>query len=156
MKHVPYDNFKSEVIILSGLPGMGKDHYIESLKTDMPVISLDGIRRKYKLSPTDKSATGWVVQTAKEEARNYLRKGQNFIWNATNITSLMRQQLVDLCTLYNAKVKIVYVEKPYDIWRKQNRNREYPLPENALDKMMQKLEIPQLVEAHEVEYIINQ
>ncbi len=48
------------------------------------------------------------------------------------------------------------MEKPYDIWRKQNRNREYPLPENALDKMMQKLEIPQLVEAHEVEYIINQ
>lgn len=153
--YVPFDDFKSEVTILSGLPGMGKDHYIQSLKTDMPVISLDALRRKYKYSPDDRSGTGRVVQEAKEQARGYLRKGQDFIWNATNITRLMRQQLVDLFTLYDAKVKIVYVEKPYEIWRTQNRNREYPLPENVLDKMLQKLEIPQLDEAHDVEYIVE-
>lgn len=153
--YVPYDDFKCEVTILSGLPGMGKDHYIQSLKSDMPVISLDAIRRKHKYSPTDRSATGRVVQEAKEQARIYLRKKQGFIWNATNITRLMRQQLVDLFTLYGAKVKIVYVEKPYEVWRKQNRNREFQLPENVLDKMLQKLEIPQLIEAHEVEYMIE-
>ncbi len=153
--YVPFDNFKSEVTILSGLPGMGKDHYIQSLNTDIPVISLDAIRKKYKLSPTDRSATGKVVQEAKEQARVYLRKGQNFIWNATNITRLMRQQLVDLFTLYDAKVKIVYLEKPYAQWRAQNLNREDVLPEKVLDKMLQKLEIPQLVEAHEVEYIVE-
>lgn len=154
--YVPFDDFKSEVTILSGLPGMGKDHYIQSLEADIPVISLDAIRRKHKLSPTDRSATGWVVQTAKEQAREYLRKGQNFIWNATNITRLMRQQLVDLFTLYDSKVNIVYLEKPYDKWRAQNRNREYPLPENVLNKMLYKLEIPQLVEAHDVKYIIEE
>ncbi|NDV93905.1 poly(A) polymerase [Dysgonomonas sp. 521] len=153
--YVPFDDFKSEVTMLSGLPGMGKDHYIQSLNKDIPVISLDAIRRKHKLSPTDRSATGWVVQTAKEQAREYLRKGQDFIWNATNITRLMRQQLVDLFTLYDAKVNIVYLEKPYEKWRSQNRNREFPLPENVLDKMMQKLEIPQLVEAHDVKYIVE-
>ena len=141
--------------MLSGLPGMGKDHYIQSLKADIPVISLDAIRRKHKYSPTDKSATGRVVQEAKEQARVYLRKKQDFIWNATNITRLMRQQLVDLFTLYGAKVRIVYVEKPYDVWRNQNRNRESQLPENVLDKMLQKLEIPQLIEAHEVEYMVE-
>lgn len=154
--YVPHDDFKSEVILLSGLPGMGKDHYIQSLKSEMPIISLDAIRRKYKYSPTDRSATGRVVQEAKEQARKYLRNGQNFIWNATNITKLMRMQLVDLFTTYNAKVKIVYVEKPYNIWREQNKNREYALPENVLDKMLSKLEIPQLTEAHEVEYIITE
>lgn len=153
--YVPFDDFKSEVTMLSGLPGMGKDHYIQSLRTDVPVISLDALRRKYKYSPTDRSATGRVVQEAKEQAREYLRKGQNFIWNATNITRLMRQQLVDLFTLYDAKVKIVYLEKPYDVWCRQNKNREYPLSENVLDKMLQKLEVPQLTEAHEVEYLIH-
>lgn len=152
--YVPFENFKSEVIMMSGLPGMGKDHYIGSLNKDIPVVSLDAIRRKYKISPTDKSGNGWVVQTAKEEARSYLRKGQDFIWNATNITQQMRSQLVDLFVSYGAKVKIVYVEKPYEVWRSQNRNREYPLPENVLDKLLSKLEIPQLTEAHEVEYII--
>lgn len=152
--YVPFEDFKCEVIMLSGLPGMGKDHYIQSLKTDTPVVSLDAIRRKRKISPTDKSGNGRVVQIAKEEARSYLRKGQNFVWNATNITQQMRSQLVELFLSYGAKVKIVYIEKPYELWRSQNRNREYPLPENVLDKMLGKLEIPQLTEAHEVEYIV--
>lgn len=153
--YVPFDNFKCEVTILSGLPGMGKDYYIQSLKTDIPVISLDAIRRKNKISPTDKSGNGRVIQAAKEEARSYLRKGQNFIWNATNITQQLRMQLIDLFVSYGAKVKIVYIEKPYNIWRKQNKEREYMLPENVLDKMLSKLEIPQLTEAHEVEYIVE-
>ena len=153
--YVPFDDFKCEVIMMSGLPGMGKDHYIQSLDKDIPVVSLDTIRRKHKISPTDKSGNGWVVQTAKEEARTYLRKGQNFVWNATNVTQQMRSQLVDLFVSYGAKVKIVYVEKPYELWRNQNRNREFPLPENVLDKLLSKLEIPQLTEAHEVEYIVS-
>jgi predicted kinase len=116
------------------------------------VVSLDVIRRKHKLSPTDKSANGWVVQTAKEEARTYLRKGQEFVWNATNITRQMRAQLIDLFVDYGAKVKIVYLEQPYHIWRQQNKSREYALPESVLDKMLDKLEVPQLAEAHEVVY----
>lgn len=154
VEYVPFENFKCEVTMMSGLPGMGKDHYIQSLDKDTPVVSLDVIRRKYKISPTDKSGNGWVVQTAKEEARTYLRKGQNFVWNATNITQQMRSQLIDLFVSYGAKVKIVYLEKPYELWRSQNRNREYPLPENVLDKLLSKLDIPQLMEAHEVEYIV--
>ena len=154
--YIPFDNFKCEVTMLSGLPGMGKDHYIQTQCKDIPVVSLDTIRRKHKIAPTDKSGNGWVVQTAKEEARTYLRKGQNFVWNATNITRQMRSQLIDLFVSYGAKVKIVYIEKPYDVWRSQNKNREYPLPENVLDKLLAKLEIPLLTEAHEVEYqIVN-
>ena len=153
--YVPFENFKCEVTMLSGLPGMGKDHYVKSLNKDIPVVSLDAIRRKHRINPTDKSGNGRVVQMAKEEARSHLRKGQDFIWNATNITKQMRTQLIDLFVSYGAKVKIVYIEKPYDIWRKQNRDREYPLPESVLDKMLRKLEIPQVTEAHEVEYIVE-
>lgn len=134
---------------------MGKDHYIETSGIALPVISLDDIRRKNKLSPTDKSANGWVVQEAKKIARAYLRKGQDFIWNATNITTLMRFQLINLFAGYGARVKVVYVEKDYSVWRKQNRDREYPLPESVLDGMLGKLEVPQLTEAHEVEYLVE-
>ena len=134
---------------------MGKDHYIETSGIALPVISLDDIRRKNKLSPTDKSANGWVVQEAKKIARTYLRKGQDFIWNATNITTLMRFQLINLFAGYGARVKVVYVEKDYSVWRKQNREREYPLPESVLDSMLGKLEVPQLTEAHEVEYLVE-
>lgn len=153
--YVPFDNHICEVTILSGLPGMGKDHYIQSLKTDIPVISLDAIRRKYKIDPTDKIGNSRVVQEAKEEARNYLRNKQDFIWNATTIYKPLRSQLIDFFVSYNAKVKIVYIEQSYEKWRKQNTDREYSVPEHVLDKMLKKLEIPQITEAHEIEYHVS-
>ena len=36
--YIPYEKFKCDVILLSGLPGMGKDHYIETSGTNLPVI----------------------------------------------------------------------------------------------------------------------
>ncbi|WP_235049505.1 AAA family ATPase [Sphingobacterium paucimobilis] len=153
--YVPFDRFKSEVIVLSGLPGMGKDYYISKLDKDLPVISLDDIRRQYRIDPTDKRRNGWVVQEAKEMAKKYLRAGQGFIWNATNITALMRKQLIDLFVDYQAYVKLFYIEKPYHIWRMQNKNRAHPLPDMVLDKMLHNLEVPQLTEAHEVCYVVD-
>lgn len=153
--YVPFEQFKCEVTLLSGLPGMGKDHYIGTLSRDIPVISLDAIRRKYKLSPTDKAATGRVVQEAKEEARNYLRRGQSFVWNATNISQQIRSQLIDLFITYGARVKIIYIEKPYEVWRKQNRERAFVVPEPVLNSMLTRLDIPQVTEAHEVEFLVK-
>lgn len=125
---------------------------LSGVSIDLPVISLDDIRRQYRIDPTDKKRNGWAVQEAKEMAKKYLRAGQGFIWNATNITALMRKQLIDLFVDYQAYVKLVYIEKPYDIWRTQNKNRTYPLPDIVLDKMLHNLEVPQLTEAHEVHY----
>lgn len=150
--YVPFDRFKSQVFMLSGLPGMGKDYYLSKLDKDLPVISLDSIRRKHNIDPTDKRRNGWVIQEAKDIAKGYLRSGQGFIWNATNITTLMRKQLIDLFVSYQAYVKLIYIEKPYQTWRIQNRDRAYPLPEIVLDKMLHNLEVPQLIEAHEVHY----
>ena len=118
--YVPHEQFKCEVTMLSGLPGMGKDYYIQSAGIDVPVVSLDVIRRKHKLSPTDKSANGWVVQTAKEEARTYLRKGQEFVWNATNITRQMRvvTRGEEVCYLYYLESGIVR------LWFPDKENRE--------------------------------
>lgn len=101
---------------------MGKDHYIRTLPQDIPVISLDAIRRKYKVNPTDKAANGRVVQKAKEEARNWL------IYSS----------------LTGLKWRFFISKKPYAVWRKQNREREFMVPEAVLDTMLGKLEVPQL------------
>jgi putative nucleotidyltransferase with HDIG domain len=153
--YVPFEDAICEVTLMSGLPGMGKDSYISRHCPDMPVVSLDDIRRAHKLKPDDKSATGWVAQQAKEQARVYLRAKQDFVWNATNITRQMRSQLIDLFADYGARVKIVYVEKPYNEWQAQNRDREYAVPAAVLNKLLHKLEVPLLSEAHEVVYVVD-
>lgn len=102
--------------------------------------------------PDDRAANGWVAQLAKEQARVQLRAKQDFVWNATNITRQMRSQLVALFTDYNARVKLVYVERPYKVWQKQNAGRNAMVPATVLEKMLRKLEVPRLSEAHEVIY----
>jgi putative nucleotidyltransferase with HDIG domain len=150
----PYDDLKGEVTMLSGLPGMGKDTYLKNNCPGLAVVSLDEIRRKYRLQADDPSATGWVVQQAKEQSKVFLRKGEPFAWNATNITRQMRMQWIDLFVSYKARVKLIYIEKPYNEWIRQNNNRENPVPHKPLMRLLNKLEVPSLHEAHEVQYVV--
>lgn len=152
---VPYEQFQSEVILLCALPGMGKDRYIAQHAAGIETISLDNIRRQHRLSPTDKQATGWVVQQAKLQAKALLRRGEPFVWNATNVTRQLRSQLVELFTAYGARVKIVYLEVPYRQWLQQNAGREHSVPIRAMEHLLSKLEIPQADEAHEVELLVR-
>jgi putative nucleotidyltransferase with HDIG domain len=152
---VPFDDFGATVVMLCGLPGAGKDTYVQQHYKGWPVINLDEIRRKNKIAPTDKSGNGTVVQLAKEQARQYLRRKQHFVWNATNITRQMRAQLVALFVTYKAYVKMVYVEVPYARLHVQNKDREAVVPKNAVDKLVSKLEVPAPWEAHEVSYVVS-
>lgn len=150
-----FDETKTEVVLLSGLPGVGKDYHILANYRDWPVVSLDGLRRQLGIDPTDRKGTGQVVQAAKEQARVYLRRQQPFVWNATNITRNMRAQLIDLFVTYRARVTIVYVEVPNALRVGQNINRKHPVPEPAVSRMLEKWEIPSVWEAHEVIYAID-
>lgn len=152
---VPFDDFGATVILLSGLPGAGKDTYVNRHYRNWPVINLDQIRRENKIAPTDKKGNGQVIQLAKEQARVYLRKGKDFVWNATNVTKQMREQLVELFVTYKAYVKVVYIEVPYSKLHMQNNSREAIVPAHAVDRLMAKLEVPAPWEGHEVDYYIN-
>ncbi len=147
----PFDTTSFEVILMAGLPGAGKDTWVRKNGDDLPVISLDEIRRAHKISP--KANQGEVVRIAKEQARIYLRKKQGFIWNATNLTAQLRKTLIDLFTTYKARVKIVYVEVDYATLFSRNRTREYPVPPKVIERFINKLEIPQVHEAHEVVWV---
>lgn len=151
--YIPFDTPGTEVILMSGLPGAGKDTYIRKHFPRLPLISLDGIREEMDVSPTDSSGNGQVIQAAKERAREYLRQGLGFVWNATNTTRQMRMQLMDLFYSYRAQVKIVYIEVPYRRLFRQNCNREAVVPVPVLEKLLSKLEVPAAWEAHEVMWI---
>jgi len=148
----PYDDLKFTVYVMSAIPASGKDYYIEK-HLDLPVLSLDNIRRKHKIKPTDKKGTGRVVQMAKEEAKVYMRKRESFVFNATNLTKDMRGRWISLFLEYRARVKIIYLEVPYKQLKKQNSNREYPVSLEVIDRLFDKLEIPDFGEGHEVVYL---
>lgn len=149
--YVPFEKDTFEVIMMSALPGTGKDFFIKKNYPNVPVISLDNIRRENKISPTDKKGNGQVIQMAKEQVRVFLRKKETFIWNSTNISRNLRTPLIDLFQTYGAKTKLIYLEVPYKKLMNQNRNRDFPVPREVVEKMISKIEIPSIWEAPLVE-----
>jgi predicted kinase len=150
-EYVAYDDTDCEVVVMSGLPGAGKDTWIRQNLPDWPVISLDAVRRELGIDPGGEQ--GRVVQVARERARVLLRQHRSFIWNATNVTHVMRQSVVDLALAYHARTRIIYIESPFATIVRRNRARQAHVPEEILSRLLKKLEPPQVREAHRVEWI---
>jgi len=150
----PFDDLKFTVHMLCALPGSGKDTYFKN-NFDLPVLSLDDIRRKEGVLPTDKKKNGQVIQLGKEQAKVFMRAKQSFVFNATNITREIRSKWINLFTEYGGRVRIIYLEVPYNTLISQNHNRKYKVPNKVLERMISKLEVPTFREAHEVEFIVK-
>lgn len=146
-----YDDTWGEVVLLSGLPGTGKDTWINRHLPHLPMISLDNIRRERKISP--KAEQGQVGNIAREQAKEYLRRREPFVWNATNITTQMRESLVSLFETYHARVRIVYLETNWQTQLERNRSREAVVSQQAIEQMLAKLTLPEAYEARRVEWM---
>lgn len=145
-----YDDCWGEVVLMSGLPGTGKDTWIKNNLSDLPMISLDDIRRVNKIPPT--AEQGKVANIAREQAKEYLRSHQSFVWNATNITTQMRESLISLFEAYHAHVRIVYLETDWQTLLKRNRSRENSVPQSVIERMLSKMVLPEAYEARKVEW----
>lgn len=146
--YLAFDDTTCEVVLMSGLPGVGKDYWISRRLSGWPVISLDALRQEMKIAPTDKQ--GPVVARAREMAREYLRRKQSFIWNATNLSRQVREHCINLCAAYHARVRIVYREVSEERLFAQNRERRDSVPPEVIRKLIARWEVPDLTEAHQV------
>jgi putative nucleotidyltransferase with HDIG domain len=151
--YAAYEDFSCTVTVMSGLPGAGKDTWVCQNKSNYPVVSLDMLREELRISATDNQ--GRVIQAAYERAKEYLRNGQDFVWNATNVTRQNRSKIIQLLRDYGAKIQIVYLEVAPDRLYHQNRQRPDQVPVAAIDHLSKKMEPPQLWEAHSVSFVVK-
>ena len=148
-----FEDFRCTVTVMSGLPGAGKDTWINANRSQLPAVSLDAIREELNAPSTGNQ--GRVIQAARERAREHLRAKQDFVWNATNVSRQLREKSLGLLRDYNARVEIAYVEASPDKLFTQNSKREDAIPTAALQSLLRKLEPPQDWEAHSVIRTIN-
>ena len=146
-----YDDSWGEVIMLSGLPGTGKDTWICRNHPEMPAVSLDHIRDELKIKATDNQ--GKVIQAAQERAREYLRNKKPFIWNATDLSRDTRQKQISLFERYGARVRLIYLETDSETRTERNTGRAAEVPEEAVSRMLGKMTPPTPDEAHTVEWL---
>ncbi|MBY0231636.1 MAG: AAA family ATPase [Gemmataceae bacterium] len=138
---------------MSGLPGSGKDHHVRERYGEWERVSLDDLRDELGVDPSGKQ--GEVVNAARERAKELLRRGERFVWNATNLGRQMRRMTLDLLLSYKARVRIVYLEVPPAVQLEQNKGRKGHVPAAAIEKMQGTWEVPTLMEAHEVECVVR-
>lgn len=149
-----YDDTWGEVVIMSGLPGSGKDRFINDYLSHLPMVSLDEIRKEKNISPNDNQ--GVVANIAREQAKEYLRSHTPFVWNATNLTEQMRESVVGMCETYKARVRINYIEaSSWEQLLSQNRDRKEIVPQNVIENMLKKLVPPYVNEAEIVEWWVR-
>lgn len=146
-----YNDTWGTVIMMSGLPGTGKDTYIAHHFAGLPMLSLDDVRRELGIKPTDNQGT--VIQTAQERARELLRRKQPFVFNATNLSAMLRSKWLSLFHQYGASAEIIYLETSWAERVKRNASRRDSVPEAAVSHMLRNLTLPALTEAERVRWI---
>jgi putative nucleotidyltransferase with HDIG domain len=151
---VAHDESRCEVLVMSGLPGAGKDAWLARHAGGLPIIALDDIREQLDVEPG--AAHGGVVRAARERARELLRRDQPFAWNATNVSRPQRAALIDFLTSYPARVRIVYLEVGAAEQDARNRARERAVPRAAIVRMLQRWAPPAPAEAHRVTYVVDE
>ena len=99
------------------------------------MISLDEIRKEMRISPTDKQSK--VLENARERAKELLRKKQSFVWNATNLSPMVRGKQIKLFSQYHALTRIVYLETDWEEQLRHNASRAVAerLAEKAQDNV---------------------
>lgn len=140
-----HDDTKFKVVILCGIAGSGKDTYAKSIS--LPVVSLDELRKKHKVKRGDKKGQGQITQLAYENAKNYCRNKQSFIWNSTNLSRDMRSKIIDKLSVYNPRFEIVYIQT--SIEELINR-RKKTMKKEVIYNMLRVLDIPEKSEAHKL------
>jgi putative nucleotidyltransferase with HDIG domain len=145
------DETRCEVVVMSGLPAVGKDTWIANRCAGWPVVSLDAVREDLCVDASDPQ--GPVVAQARERARQFLRQATPFVWNATNLTREVRGKCIALMVDYGARIRLVHVEAPEPVLRRRNQARARPVPDAVIDRMLSRWQVPDPTEAHLVEWI---
>ncbi|MBO2454150.1 AAA family ATPase [Actinomadura barringtoniae] len=149
--YAAYDDTRVTVTVLSGLPGVGKDHWISANRPDLPVVSLDRLRAEMGVPPTGDQRP--VAAAAHELAREHLRAARPFVWNATNVSRMLREQCTGLIADYKGRIELVSLEAAPAVLRSRNRGRTAPVPDAVIDRLAGRWELPDPTEAHQVEWV---
>ena len=138
------------VTVMSGLPAAGKDTWVAQNLSHLPCVSLDGWREALDVDPGEHQSA--VIDAARGQARDLLRRRQSFVWNATNFSRELRGRCLTLFLDYSADIHIVYLEAPVDELERRNQARARPVPGAVVQRMLSRWEVPDLTEAHRVSW----
>jgi predicted kinase len=147
-KSYGYRDVYAQVVLMCGPSGAGKTSWIAEHLPDYHLVSLDDIREDLTGDRTNQKMQGQVMQEAKARFKHHLRSHHRVIWDATNLRSDFRAQVCDLAYAYQALVTLVVFQQPEASFFEGNRDRDYSVPEDVLQRQIETMEWPLPDEVH--------
>lgn len=139
------DSQPARIIVLVGLPGSGKSTYLEKLGAT--ALSSDHIRWLLVDDATDQSIHRDVFATVRYLLRRrlQLKRPATYI-DATNLTRKDRRAYIKMGDLYGCRVEAVYFDVPIEVCKERNRGRTRVVPEEAIEMLAARLQVPSIEE----------
>lgn len=137
----------NKLIVLSGVPGSGKSYFSNALKAECKgrvfIISSDALRKEITGDQRDlsKDREVWVkyYDIAKELAKE---QDAIVIMDATHAKKVFRlDNIKPYRGLYN-QIDLICFQLDKELVLKQNKEREFPIPEEALLKLIDEYVMP--------------
>ena len=161
----------AKLIVLSGVPGSGKSFFSEKFKSmrqgHVYIVSSDEIRDKVAGNQQDLSQDKLVWKLFYGLTHIYgMDEEGTVILYATNSICKYRVSIVQPFRKLFKEIDLVAFDIDKDLVRKQNKERQYPVPDDVLEMLIEKYEGPNeldcrffdnihIVKDHNIEPIID-
>lgn len=143
------DHGKFTIYIMVGLPGSGKDTYIEKNFEDIPVVCRDDIRIAMGIRGEkpmgDKAQERQVTEIQNAMIIKYAQEGQSFVVNNTNLRLSYRNNIKNITRQYKPQIVMVYIEAP--TFQDNIERRKGMISPSVIEKMRNNFDFPRRYEA---------
>ena len=138
---------KKKLVVLSGVPGSGKSYFSDTIKkyqcAHVYIVSSDGLRNDLTGSQRNFTHEKEVWEMFYDLPVTYSKDDEAIvILDATNARLYFRLLALEKLQRYFDETILVSFNLDKDLVRKQNLEREYPIPAEALEDFFVKFEPP--------------
>jgi predicted kinase len=130
------------------MSGSGKTTWITQTKAKFKIISQDYLREQFLCDRGNQNNNSQVLNFAMASLKELLRKKEHIAWDATSLRRDMRDKIIRLGENYHALVTLVFFHLNEEDLRERNLTRTYSVPEEVLNRQLQRFQWPQPTEAH--------
>ena len=132
------------LILLCGIPGSGKTTYAKNyIKQNLNTVHLssDAIRKELYGDENIQGNPEEVFSILQKRTIEFLRDGENVIYDATNVTRKNRASIIGVCPKF-VKIECHIIWAPIEECIKRDSNRERTVGKEIIDKMLKRFQAP--------------
>lgn len=161
----------SKLVVLSGVPGSGKSYFSASLRkakgSHVYIVSSDALRAVILGNQQDLSEDRLMWKMYYKLAYVYATDPKGIVvLDATHSNSTYRIEATKFLKPLFDEIDLVIFNLPRHIVNEQNLDRPFPVPEEVMDKLCAKFELPDekdkeyfhkifVITSHEIDPIIS-